>query len=101
MGHDYPGALLHFAPSGESSPIPRIVETGSPPKAQSPNRSNAQAKGLASASSEAFLAGERPAPSGSTEGASVAHQKKRGANLSGKADREGNGGTMIRSIRPE
>ena len=32
--------------------------------------SNAQAKGLASASSEAFLAGERPASSGSTEGAS-------------------------------
>jgi len=75
-----------------------------PPKAQSAAVADAlerSGKRTGKRLDEAFLAGERPAPSGSTEGASVAHQKKRGANLSGKADREGNGGTMIRSIRPE
>ena len=59
-----PGGAVHFRLPGESFRV-------KPPKAQArrDERSNAQAKGLASASSEAFLAGERPAR-GPTEGAS-------------------------------
>ena len=49
--------------------------------------SNAQAKGLASACIASVLAGERPAASGPTEGASGAVSGA--ANLSGKADSRG------------
>jgi hypothetical protein len=63
-------AAATLTASGESFPF---AQSRKPPKAQSPDEnpeSNAQAKGLASASLEAFLAGERLTPSEPTEGAS-------------------------------